>query len=613
MTDDAIQRIVGALQLDDPVTAQHLCELQLQLQPDESDVLLLLALSLQRQNKFDAAKEVYEQLTRLHPDSALHWGNFATALRVAGNLEAAERAARTAVQLAPNDGDQLEQLGLLQFQRNEPLAARDTLLDAFRQSPQSPSIRIHAARACVECSDSRADELLHRWREWLPLEETLQYELADTLLQTGDAEAALELLEDLVRREPAHVPAKLLLANVCERVNRLQEAEVLLQAIIADGGIHDPIVHRDVSHQQAQLAMRRGDPGAARALLEQSGPINDGDCAHYFTLAGACDQAGGVGAAMGALQIAHEMQVAKFKAITPARFHAGASLLPRADARVTEADYRSWSTLKAPDAAQSPVFIVGFPRSGTTLLEQMLDAHPRLQSMDERPFFNILADQLGDTGLQIPGEIHKLQQRDCDELRKGYLTLACAKVPRRWDAQLVDKNPLNMLWLPMIHRLFPQAKFIFALRHPCDVILSCYMQNFRSPALALASGSLDRLARAYVAAMECWLYHVEVFKPRVFVSRYEGLVADTPRQTRLIAEFLELDGADSMLDYAPRAREKGYIATPSYTQVIEPIHAKGLNRWYPYRNHFQPLLATLQPMLDRWGYVVPKWTDPITD
>jgi hypothetical protein len=234
----------------------------------------------------------------------------------------------------------------------------------------------------------------------------------------------------------------------------------------------------------------------------------------------------------------------------------------------------------------------------------MLDAHPRLQSMDERPFFNILSSQLDNFGIRIPQDLGRLNQRDCDELRKGYLILACSKVPRRWDAQLVDKNPLNMLWVPMIHRLFPEGKFILALRHPCDVILSCYMQNFRSAVLAAASASLERLAHAYVAAMECWLYHVDVIKPDVFVSRYEDLVADTPRQTRRIAEFLELDDSESMLHFDARAREKGYIATPSYTQVIEPINRKGMNRWHRYREYFEPILPILRPMLEHWNYTV---------
>jgi hypothetical protein len=161
-----------------------------------------------------------------------------------------------------------------------------------------------------------------------------------------------------------------------------------------------------------------------------------------------------------------------------------------------------------------------------------------------------------------------------------------------------------MLWLPMIHRLYPVAKFILAVRHPCDVILSCYMQNFRAAPLAVASESLERLAQAYVAAMECWLFHVDVMKPDVFVSRYEDLVADPPGQTRRIAEFLQLEDAASMLRFDARAREKGYIATPSYTQVIEPINTNGLNRWHRYRENFEPVLPILRPMLERWNYIV---------
>ncbi|MGH9807240.1 MAG: sulfotransferase family protein, partial [Terriglobia bacterium] len=157
-------------------------------------------------------------------------------------------------------------------------------------------------------------------------------------------------------------------------------------------------------------------------------------------------------------------------------------------------------------------------------------------------------------------------------------------------------------WLPMIHRLFPEAKFILALRHPCDVMLSCYMQNFQSMILTVACASLESLAKAYVEAFECWLHHVEVFKPDVFVSRYEELVADTPLQTRRIAEFLGLADAESMLRFDARAIEKGYIATPSYAQVIQPINTKGLNRWHRYREYFEPVLPILKPMLDHWGY-----------
>jgi hypothetical protein len=102
--------------------------------------------------------------------------------------------------------------------------------------------------------------------------------------------------------------------------------------------------------------------------------------------------------------------------------------------------------------------------------------------------------------------------------------------------------------------------------------------------------------------MRLWLFHVRVFQPAVFVSRYEELVTDPVRQTRRIAEHLGLEDADAMLGFDHRAREKRFIATPSYTQVIEPINTRGVGRWQRYRAYFESVLPILQPMLDRWGY-----------
>lgn len=603
MTDVRITApIVAALQSGNLVEAERQCRLHLREAPDDTDLLLLLGLGLQRQGRSGEATGAYRRLTEVDPDNSMHWGNYATSLRIAGDPEGAERAAEAAVRLAPDEPDRLEQLGLLQLQCGKLPAARDTLLRAWAKTPDSASLRIHAARACIACRESRADTLLEPWREWLPLSDDLQYELADMLSQIGEVKDAVKVLEDLVHRSPADLPARLLLAKSYERINRLDLAEAELGRILSEGADRSRAVRLEVARQEAQLAMRRRQYRAARELLEQAGQISDTEYGHYFSLAKACDKDGDAAAAMRALSVAHQRQVDEIRTYASHLLRPNAPPLPHANDRLRETDYRQWPDLKGPDAEQSPVFVIGFPRSGTTLLEQMLDAHPRLQSMDERPFLNNLADQLEDVGVTIPDGLQRLDQRDCDELRKGYLVLACGKVPRRWDARLVDKNPLNMLWLPMIHRMYPQAKFILALRHPCDVILSCHMQNFRAAPLAVASRSLESLARAYVAAMENWLYHEALVRPDVFVSRYEELVADTAGRTRQIAEFLGLDDATSMLRFDTRAREKGYIATPSYTQVTEPINARSIGHWQRYREYFEPVLPILEPMLARWGY-----------
>ena len=604
MADDSlIEPIVDALRSGDLAVAEQRCRAVLEHDPDQPDVLLLLGFGLQEQGRAQDALGIFARLTELCPEDALHWSNYATALGRVGDMVAAERAVETAVRCALNDPERLDGLGVMQLEHGKPAAAQATLMRAYDLAPDSVSIRLHAARACIACHDHRAGILLQPWRNWLPLADEHMAELAQLLVQVSELDDGMELLEDRVRRAPGDWSAQLLLAKVYERVNRLNQAQAKLQwilaAIPADA---DPGIRREVESQQAQLAMRRRDYAAARALLEHVGPGHAAHDEHYFALAKACDRLGDTDAAMRALETAHAIQVRLLGLSNPHFLESDAPLLPRVDDRVSEEDYRSWPQLKAPEASQSPVFVVGFPRSGTTLLEQMLDAHPRLQSMDERPFMNQLANQLDDIGIEIPRDLRELVQRDCDELRKGYVILACGKVPRRWDARLVDKNPLNMSWLPMIHRIFPQAKFVFVLRHPCDVLLSCYLQNFAAAPLIAACRSLEHLAHAYVAAMENWLYHVSLFQPDVFVSRYEDLVADTPAQTRRIAEFLELGEAETMLRFAERAQEKGYIRTPSYTQVVEPISARGVGRWRQYARYFEPVLPILRPMLDRWDY-----------
>ena len=604
MSTPPIQAIVAALRGGDPAQAERLSRDALSEKSDDTDTLLLLAMSLHFQRRITEAVEIYRRLTELAPESDVHWSNYATALLNADRRDDAEAAWRRAMELDPRDPNPRIQLGLLLIARKEYLASRDMLLDAFELDRNSPLARIHAARACCLSQDFRgAEDLLKPWHQWLPLnDDPLQLELSRQLLLLGQAPGAHSLLQDVAARNPASVEARILLAKVDERLNRVAESEALLQSL--DRMNPDEAARNEIAHVRAVLALRGNDATTARALLERAGPLHENDYAYYYELAHACDKLRDAAAAMLALKRAHALQVEDLKLAAPASFAPDAQPLPAAIRYVSAEQYRTWPQHRAPDSRDSPVFIVGFPRSGTTLLEQMLDAHPGLQSMDENPFFERLAGKLRAHDQRILDDLSVLRQYDCDELRKHYQIMAAEKVQRRQDAQLVDKNPFNMLWLPMIYRLYPEAKFILCVRHPCDVMLSCYMQNFRSSILGAASATLERLAAAYVQAMRCWLQHVEVLRPNVLVSRYEELIADFEPQTRRIADFLELADTAPMLQFDRRAREKGYIATPSYTQVIEPVNTKGLNRWQRYREYFEPVLPVLAPMLQHWGYSV---------
>jgi tetratricopeptide (TPR) repeat protein len=534
----------------------------------------------------------------------VHWSNYGTALREAGRFDEAQSAYDEALRLDAETSTPHINLGLLLIQRRDYLAAREKMLDAVDKEPDLPRARIHAAIACSFCQDfDRAERLLKPWRQWLPLDdEAMQLELANQLLLLGFGQEAQVVVEELLSRLPGSAAARLRLATLYERVNRVDEAEALIRGVAADFPRMDAPTMRATEHAFASVAMRRREPGKAKELLLDAGPNGPEDATYYFDLAQAHDKLGEHDAAMRALEAAHAIKIDEIRRVAPEHFEPDAPALPTPVPRISVEEYRSWPRFEAPDARNSPVFIVGFPRSGTTLLEQMLDAHPALQSMDENPFFNRLADTLKRHDSRILASLDVLRQYDVDELRKQYLLMVTERIRRRWDTQLIDKNPLNLLWLPFMHRLYPNAKYILALRHPCDVILSCYMQNFRAAILVTACATIERLAQAYVEGMQSWLRNTEVLQPNVLMSRYEDLVADPPRKAREIASFLELADASPMLNFDAHARDKGYIGTPSYSQVVEPINTKGLGRWRKYRAHFDKALPILEPMMKRWGY-----------
>lgn len=601
--ENTYTEVIGAIQAGQPDRAERQAREVLRIHPRDGNLLLLLALSLQCQRRLQEAVSIYAELTRIYPDSGLHWSNYASALNDSNDLEGAKAAYRRAVALDPANLMTRDQYGQLLLDCREYLAAREVLLEAHLLDREVVAVRVHAAKACSLCEDfETATELLRHWRAWLPLgDDRLQLELARTLGLRDDVPGAAWLLEDLLVRQPRHPDAQLLLATIYERQNRIDDAEALAQEI-ARAGNCTALQRNETDHLLASLALRRKDPGQARRLLEQAGAQDNDDAEHYFQLAAVCDKLGDVPASLRALHEAHRISIELRCQDSPEHYAADAPALLSEAPRVTAGQYHRWPALVAPKMLDSPIFVVGFPRSGTTLLEQMLDAHPRLQSMDENPFFNRLAGILRNHDARVLEDLSVLRQYDCDELRKRYHAMVGERIERDWGARLVDKNPLNMQWLSVIQRLFPEAKLILAVRHPCDVILSCYMQHFRSNTLMAACSSLERAARAYVETMQQWLIDVEVFKPDLLVSRYEDLVDDFPRQAERIARFLELDDVAAMLQFDRHARNKSYIGTPSYSQVIEPINRKGVERWLRYREAFEPILPILRPMLEHWGY-----------
>jgi len=247
---------------------------------------------------------------------------------------------------------------------------------------------------------------------------------------------------------------------------------------------------------------------------------------------------------------------------------------------------------------------VAFPRSGTTLLEQALDAHPLLQSMDEQPYLVRATDDLSALGVRYPAALGELTPSTLDDLRRQYWHRVRQRVQLPAGIRLVDKMPLNMVLLPLIRRLFPNARVVLAIRHPADTILSCFLQQFNAPGLAMMCRDLPALAASYSQVFGFWYSQAPLLQPASYELQYESLVTGFEAELRKLADFLQLPWHEAMLEPEAHARAKGYISTPSYAQVVRPISASSVGRWQNYRSHFLPILPELNPWLERWGYSV---------
>jgi Tfp pilus assembly protein PilF len=578
-------------------------------------VLLLLGAAQQSTGRIGEALGNFHRLTQRQPHVSAYWNNLGNAARQAGDEALAEQALRKATELAPEQADVHYNLGLLYAQQQRWLIARETLLQAVTLAPDFIEARLQAAHACHFCGDTRGAEVMLDGAEHWPPQPAEQALILATMQSSLGYQAlafrtlSQALLPDGPQRLSLNRRITAMRASMYERSNQIDQASAELTALPLDALASLPEHDWELRHAglqvHASVAARRGELDHAAQLFQ--GLREDYQDAHLqasaaFSLAGIRDKQGRRDDAWQALDDAHAAQLRFARDFVPELLDEGSQPLEMATQSVSRLERDHWSPLHAPSSEHSPVFVVGFPRSGTTLLEQMLDAHPDFRSMDERAFIYELIKRMQLAGQSYPADLAALTQANVDQLRDIYAAEVRRIAPDLGDRRLVDKNPLNMLCLPMIMRLYPEARIILCLRHPCDVLLSCYMQPFRSPAFMVLCSSLQRLARGYVDAFEQWFQHMEVFAPRVLEWRYESVVTRFDEHLLRLGQFLQLQDSAPMARFAEHARSKGFISTPSYAQVTEGIHRKAVNRWHAYREMFEPVLPILQPMLARLGY-----------
>jgi tetratricopeptide (TPR) repeat protein len=526
----------------------------------------------------------------------------------------------------PNDWAAWNNLGNVHSAQGDAAAAVHALTEAARHAPDAPPIRVNLGQALLDAG--RAAEAVAVWRAAATQfadDPHPQLALFRHLSAIGDDEGAYTALTEAARRAPeradiqadfGHIaghrnafvvaeaafqralstapgftPAIVGLAAVLERVNREDELAALRRRALAEAADAPAVAFIDVL-----LLKRAGQFEAALAALDTVGdaviPSRGWQLrGQLLDRVGRHDEAFCAFAAMNRAWL-EDASGPKARAASYRRnIEAGLALL-------TPDWLASW-TPAPPLNRRSPIFLVGFPRSGTTLLDTMLLTVPAVRVLEEEPFITDIEAEFGGIAA-LPG----LSPQAIAAARERYFAQVATVTDIDDHTIVVDKHPMHLNKVPVIRRLFPDARFILALRHPCDVLLSCFITNFRLNDAMSNFLDLDDAAALYDLTFRNWLASAALFGVVAETIVYEDLVIDPAAVLRPLFEALALPWAEGQFDHRDAARARGVIRTASYAQVTEPIYRHAAGRWQRYADHLAPIRPVLEPWIRHWGYAL---------
>lgn len=565
--------------------------------PRQLQQLMQQAIAAHQQGRLEEAERGYTQVLKAIPDQPDALNLSGLVAHQQGKSGRAVILLKKAVKARPQFADAYNHLGMAQRKLGQLNAAVDAFSSAVAADPNHAEAQNNLGNALKDKDDLTKAAMAYRAAIALaPNAVEPRYNLGNVLRDLEQHPDAMAAYDGVLEIQPNHVEARFNLAALYERRHELDAAQTAVQHVLRlqPGLAPALILKAKILRRQKRFDETQSTLGRLEGVQ-----ISPDDAINLaFEEGRLFDAIGETDGAFAAFVRGNALQAEA----------GGKKLMREADNFRTQ--IKAWTTwldagqdgVVEGDAGDGLVFLVGFPRSGTTLLDQVLDAHPDISVMEERPAVTRMLAEAKSRKLHLPDQLSDLTQEDAEALRAAYFAEVDRHMVRSAAKILVDKMPLNIVHVAALSRVFPKARYILALRHPLDVMLSNFMQLYRLNGAMANFLTLERAAETYDLVMQQWLVARAKLGLNVHEVRYESLVSDLERQARDALAFLDVPWDPNVLDTVGHVRARKIINTPSYEQVAEPVQTKSSGRWVRYAGHLTPVEAQLKSWIERLGY-----------
>ncbi|MGH8503086.1 MAG: tetratricopeptide repeat-containing sulfotransferase family protein [Gammaproteobacteria bacterium] len=556
-------------------------------EPANAQALRYLGVAKFQLGQRAAGLECLKRATAAAPEDAPAWSDLGRMYAIAGKTQQAIACFRKAIAVDANFSDGWHNLGAALRQARDANGALAAYRQALALNPKRADTYLNLGNLLVD--DNQPENAIESFRRAALLDPKLaqaRASLAGELSGRGDVTEAEFVYRQAIALNPEHAQAWFGLGRTLEDLGHAEQAARCYRQVLK--------LHPQQPWALGQLLGLQG-PDAEAALIRDAQRtldaqrIPDGaEALIGYGLGKVHDRRGDYDAAFAAFERANRARRAQAGAFDAAEFEQRVDRIIDLFSADFFAERRRFGI-----GVDLPVFIVGMPRSGTTLTEQILDSHPRMFGAGELPHVAELTTDLpARFNLDAPWPLcaPTLTAMQAHEAAHLYFDRLRAKAPES-ALRASDKSPLNFFHLGLIALLFPNARIVHCRRNPIDTCLSIYFENFRSSQThATDLHDLAIYYRGYERLMAHWL---DVLPLKVHEVQYEESVVDVERQARRLVEFLGVAWDQRCLDFHQSRRA---VQTPSRWQVRKTIYTSSANRWRHYEKH----IATLKSAFPKW-------------